>query len=184
LQQQTAAFPQSSRLVNSPSIRVSLEAGIDLTILSAWKSRRVTEKDINPSTSIDRIVEQTGSYEPAAPASELPQTVRRHRSASDSQVLGIKIMFDKSLIAIIFTLILTIRVPAVGIADPIQTPKSPDTRIEKVKAKVNKIVGRENITVFRIDGKNTMVSSCASAIVILKSPKATAKPITPFNIVK
>jgi hypothetical protein len=62
-------------------------------------------------------------------------------------------MFDKSLIAIIFMLILTVRIPAASIADPVQTPKSSDTRIEKVKAKVNKIGVRENITVFHIDGK-------------------------------
>src|SRR5262245_49761848 len=62
-------------------------------------------------------------------------------------------MFDKSLIAVIFMLILTVRVPAVSIAAPVQTPKSSDTRIEKVKAKVNKIGVRENITVFHIDGK-------------------------------
>jgi hypothetical protein len=61
-------------------------------------------------------------------------------------------MFDKSLIAIILTLILTIRVPAAGVDDPVQTPKLPDTRIEKVKAKVNKIGVRENITVFHING--------------------------------
>jgi hypothetical protein len=30
------------------------------------------EKGISPSTSIARIVEQTGSYDPAAPASDLP----------------------------------------------------------------------------------------------------------------
>jgi hypothetical protein len=57
-------------------------------------------------------------------------------------------MFDKSLIAIILTLILTIRVPAAGVDDPVQTLKLPDTRIEKVKATVNKIGVRENITVF------------------------------------
>ena len=62
-------------------------------------------------------------------------------------------MFDKSLIAIILMLILTIRVPAVGVDDFVQTPKSPDIRIEKVKAKVNKIGVRENITVFHTDGK-------------------------------
>jgi hypothetical protein len=62
-------------------------------------------------------------------------------------------MFDKSLIAIIFMLILTIRIPAASVDDPVQTPKSSDTRIEKVKAKVNKIGVRENITVFHIDGK-------------------------------
>jgi hypothetical protein len=62
-------------------------------------------------------------------------------------------MFDKSLIAIIFMLILTVRIPAASIGDPFQTPKSSDTRIEKVKAKVNKIGVRENITVFHIDGK-------------------------------
>ena len=62
-------------------------------------------------------------------------------------------MFDKSLIAIIFALILTVRIPAASIADTVQTPKSSDTRIEKVKAKVNKIGVRENITVFHIDGK-------------------------------
>jgi hypothetical protein len=62
-------------------------------------------------------------------------------------------MFDKSLITIIFMLILIVRIPAVGIADPVQTPKSSDTRIEKVKAKVNKIGVRENITVFHINGK-------------------------------
>jgi hypothetical protein len=62
-------------------------------------------------------------------------------------------MFDKSLSAIIFMLILTIRIPAASVYDPVQTPKSSDTRIEKVKAKVNKIGVRENITVFHIDGK-------------------------------
>jgi len=62
-------------------------------------------------------------------------------------------MFGKSLIVIIFTLILTIRVPAVSVGDPVQTPKPSDTRIEKVKAKVNKIGVRENITVFHINGK-------------------------------
>jgi hypothetical protein len=62
-------------------------------------------------------------------------------------------MFDKSLIAIIFMLILTVRIPAASIGDPFQTPKSSDMRIEKVKAKVNKIGVRENITVFHIDGK-------------------------------
>jgi hypothetical protein len=39
-------------------------------------------------------------------------------------------MFDKSLIVIIFMPILTIRVPAVSVDDPVQTPKSSDTRIE------------------------------------------------------
>jgi hypothetical protein len=110
----------------------------------------VTEKDISPSTIIDRIVEQAGSY---APASDLPQAVRRHRNASDSYVWGIKAVFDKSLFAIIFMLILTIRVPAAVVGDTVQTPKSSDARIEKVKAKVNKIGVRENITVFHIDGK-------------------------------
>ena len=62
-------------------------------------------------------------------------------------------MFDKSLITIIFMLILIVRIPAVGIADPVQTPKSSDTRIEKVKAKVNRIGVREDITVFHINGK-------------------------------
>jgi hypothetical protein len=62
-------------------------------------------------------------------------------------------MFGKSLVAIIFMLILTIRIPAVSLDDPVQTPKSSDTRIEKVKAKVNKIGVSENITVFHIDGK-------------------------------
>jgi len=62
-------------------------------------------------------------------------------------------MFDKSLIVIIFMLILTIRVPAVSVDDGVQTPKSSDTRIEKVKAKVKKIGVRENITVFHTDGK-------------------------------
>src|SRR5262245_34549275 len=62
-------------------------------------------------------------------------------------------MFSKSLIVIVITLILTIRIPAASVYDPVQTPKSSDTRIEKVKAKVNKIEVRENITVFHIDGK-------------------------------
>src|SRR5262245_10271037 len=62
-------------------------------------------------------------------------------------------MFSKSLIVIVITLILTIRIPAASVYDPVQTPKSSDTRIEKVKAKVNKIGVRENITVFHIDGK-------------------------------
>ena len=62
-------------------------------------------------------------------------------------------MFDKSLIAIIFALILTVRIPAASIADTVQTPKSSDTRIEKVKAKVNKIGVREDITVFHINGE-------------------------------
>jgi hypothetical protein len=62
-------------------------------------------------------------------------------------------MFGKSLIVIVIMLILTIRIPAASVYDPVQTPKSSDTRIEKVKAKVNKIGVRENITVFHIDGK-------------------------------
>jgi hypothetical protein len=62
-------------------------------------------------------------------------------------------MFSKSQIVIIFMLILTVRVPAASADDPVQTPKSSDTRIEKVKAKVNKIGVRENITVFHINGK-------------------------------
>jgi hypothetical protein len=62
-------------------------------------------------------------------------------------------MFDKSLIAIIFMLILIVRFPAVSIAGPVQTPKSSDKRIEKVKAKVNKIGIREDITVFHINGR-------------------------------
>jgi hypothetical protein len=62
-------------------------------------------------------------------------------------------MFGKSLVAIIFMLILTIRIPAVSLDAPVQMPKSSDTRTEKVKAKVNKVGGRENITVFHIDGK-------------------------------
>jgi len=62
-------------------------------------------------------------------------------------------MFGKSLIVIVITLILTIRIPAASVYDPVQTPKPSDTRIEKVKAKVNKIGVRENITVFHIDGK-------------------------------
>jgi hypothetical protein len=62
-------------------------------------------------------------------------------------------MFDKSLIAIILTLILAIRAPAAGVDDPVQTPKPSDTRIEKVKAKVNRIGVRENITVFHINGE-------------------------------
>ena len=55
--------------------------------------------------------------------------------------------------AIIFALVLTIRVPAGGIGYPVQTQKSPDTRVEKVKAKVNRIGVRENITVFHTNGK-------------------------------
>jgi hypothetical protein len=62
-------------------------------------------------------------------------------------------MFDKSLIAIILTLILAIRAPAAGVDDPVQTPKPSDTRIEKVKAKVNRIGVREDITVFHINGE-------------------------------
>jgi len=62
-------------------------------------------------------------------------------------------MLGKSLIVIVIMLILTIRIPAASVYDPVQTPKSSDTRIEKVKAKVNKIGVRENITVFHIDGK-------------------------------
>ena len=62
-------------------------------------------------------------------------------------------MFDKSLITIIFMLILTIRIPVVSVDAAVQTPKSSDIRIEKVKAKVKKIGVRENITVFHIDGK-------------------------------
>lgn len=62
-------------------------------------------------------------------------------------------MFGKSLIVVIFMLTMTIRVPAVSVDDPVQTPKSSDARIEKVKAKVNKIGVRENITVFHINGK-------------------------------
>lgn len=62
-------------------------------------------------------------------------------------------MFGKSLILIVIMLILTIRIPAASVYDRVQTPKSSDTRIEKVKAKVNKIGVRENITVFHIDGK-------------------------------
>jgi hypothetical protein len=53
-------------------------------------------------------------------------------------------MLDKSLNAIFFMLILTIRIPAASVDDPVQTPKSSDTRIEKVKAKVNKIGGVSN----------------------------------------
>ena len=62
-------------------------------------------------------------------------------------------MFDKRLITIIIMLILAIRIPAVSVDAAVQTPKSSDTRIEKVKAKVKKIGVRENITVFHIDGK-------------------------------
>ena len=62
-------------------------------------------------------------------------------------------MFDKSLIAITLMLILAIRIPAFSADVPVQTPKPSDTRIEKVKAKVNKVGVREDITVFHIDGK-------------------------------